>query len=163
MIDFHYRIECAKEYLLKLEISLESDWTKLYSRAMKENDLIMKLALIHPEHFVNAGIDEKQYKEIVQGKRSFGPNFRTSNCESELIWGYSCNLNDDIEQDHLFPYSLGGKTIPANRVFLCKYHNQVKSSDIHNFPWENLRERVEPWLDEQLGKASFFLGENKVY
>lgn len=36
----------------------------------------------------------------------------------------------------MFPYSLGGQTVAENRITLCQWHNRLKGSDVHLYPWE---------------------------
>ena len=59
-------------------------------------------------------------------------------CRSMLLWGYECPFEDinQLAADHCFPYSLGGPTLATNKIYLCKWHNQIKAGDIHIFPWE---------------------------
>lgn len=74
-------------------------------------------------------------------------------CQSEILWGYKCELEGEIEVDHLFPYSLGGPSNGSNKLHLCRLHNRLKSSDIHFYPWE----KGEPaWLEVVLGKIRDF-------
>ena len=146
------RHETARRYLETLERVLQQGWGNAVQKP--ELDNLEKLALLHPEHLNSIDLPSHknvaQLREQIQGKRGFGSQFLRTKCESELIWGYKCPLNADIQQDHLFPYSLGGPTIGTNRILLCKYNNMVKTSDIHCFPWEEFTIRCEPWLDFQI-------------
>ncbi len=36
---------------------------------------------------------------------------------------------DEMEADHIIPWSRGGKTTPENCQMLCKHHNRIKSDD----------------------------------
>jgi hypothetical protein len=92
-------------------------------------------------------------QDEIQGPRSFeaAPLLEGAPCEAERIWGYRCDLPLEYarQQDHLFPYALGGPTEARNRLTLCSWHNQVKFVDIHLFPWEE----GEPlWLDPLLDR-----------
>ncbi len=83
---------------------------------------------------------DKWNKEELLGKRTFAMSMSSIKpaCQSKLIWGYSCPFygQDSIQIDHLFPYSLGGPTIPTNALYLCRRHNLGKSADVHLIPWE---------------------------
>ena len=119
--------------------------------------MFKKLALLHPRHFEELSLPEYVsvlgIRKEVQGRRSFGNDGLSASCQSELLWGYGCPLRESaIHQDHLFPYSLGGPTDGGNRVALCRYHNMVKTCDIHYFPWEETDVRCDPWLDHQVQK-----------
>ena len=84
----------------------------------------------------------------IQGYRSFKQE--NGKCQSKLIWGYECPIHSLLcHGDHLFPYSMGGPTISANKLLLCRYHNMVKATDIHLFPWEEKENRLI-WLDSHI-------------
>lgn len=146
------RYESTKKYLLSLEKSLMLGWLNFYNN--HSNSISDKLALIHPDHYEEIDLDDHlangAAQKKMQGNRSF-PILKTpEKCQSNLLWNYNCHLDGAIEQDHLFPYSLGGPTIPRNKIFLCRYHNMVKSSDIHCFPWEATDQWITPWIDSQI-------------
>lgn len=147
------RYEAAVRYLKAVEDSLQLGWLEFYSS--NRSELSDKLALLHPDHFMSLdlpkGLTIDSIQKKIQGTRTF-PNTNRTICRSELIWGYRCEFNGDLQHDHLFPYSLGGPTLASNRVHLCKYHNMVKSSDIHCYPWEFAAQFTEPWIDQQIGK-----------
>jgi hypothetical protein len=146
------RFNSASKYLKVLEESFVVGWMKFHQEGLQS--LYGKLALIHPGHLGELDLPKHLTKEkiqnIVQGPRAFPENSLEFNCECNLIWGYSCILETTIQKDHLFPYSLGGPTISCNKINLCKYHNMVKSSDIHCFPWEAAKQRILPWVDNQI-------------
>ena len=128
------RILHAEEYLKGLEAIRQVGWYKMLSEYRDGNLSIPKaLALIHPEHYDFA-------QDIVCGVRTFKadpvPSLRK--CECHLYWQIICPFSKEREFriDHIFPYSLGGPTDPDNRMVLCRLHNQMKSNDIHFFPWE---------------------------
>lgn len=137
------RVASANDYLQALARTLRLDWLDAY-RQYTEGTLTLpeSLALVHPECYpeLQDGVD-------VRGDRAFSPirNKHGLRCRSDLVWGYWCNLDTDpvLAADHLFPWSMGGPTVSTNQILLCRYHNLVKSSDVHVYPWE----RGEPqWL-----------------
>ncbi len=92
-------------------------------------------------------------EQILDG-RSFETAPPEARCEADVLLGYSCPLFDQgIQADHFFPYSLGGKTDPGNRLYLCRFHNRGKGCDINLYPWE---EPPQEWacslLDEVGGR-----------
>jgi hypothetical protein len=137
---FEYRICCTQEYIASLELSLQSNWLNQYEMCCRSTlSLPHAFALIHPWHYSQ---DSTQLRvNGVRGSRSFPKEVGMTSllCASELIWGYKCSrsLGKEVQADHLFPYSLGGQTVASNKVYLCSLHNQMKSNDIHIFPWEN--------------------------
>ena len=141
----------AQEYLAALETSLSQAWTQAYYSGSLST--IEKLALLHPDHLDQVALPKHQTKEKIQkkiqGPRQFSHEFQEK-CGSELLWGYPCHLKGDLQQDHLFPYSLGGPTLGTNRLWLCRYHNMVKTCDIHCFPWGDVETRCGAWLDGQI-------------
>lgn len=152
------RYESACKYLKALESSLQAGWLQGYAGSVAGRaDIFSRMALLHPAHLEDLPLPD--YESVagivkdVQGPRSFPSDGLSRACESELLWGYRCPLDQaDIHQDHLFPYSLGGPTNGPNRISLCRYHNMVKTCDIHCFPWETTESRCEPWLDKQISQ-----------
>lgn len=145
------RIQAAEKYIYALSKFHHFEWAELYDLYLsKELTLEERFCLIHPVHLEELGLQNK-----IQGNRAFNeePGVSTMLCQSNQIWGYSCCAVKDqnrLVADHLFPYSLGGPTIASNKLYLCKFHNQVKSNDIHFFPWE----RGEPdWLSIQIARV----------
>ena len=137
-INFVQRVRFASLYLEALQKTLQVGWNEIYNQ--KENlKLYQKLTLIHPDVLSEVGLTENQINKFRGTNKFDRDNISTRKCASDKIWGYECNLTSneqEIEQDHLFPYSLGGPTIKQNRIFLCRYHNQLKGNDIHLYPWE---------------------------
>lgn len=148
------RIESAANYLQVLEKSLLDGWLTLFNTPPKT--IFEQMVLLNPLHLAELDLPEYTNVEMIQnsiqGSRSFPSTIVSNSCQSILLWGYKCELNGDLQQDHLFPYSLGGPTLPANRIFLCRYHNMVKSSDIHSYPWELIDQWAKPWLAGQINK-----------
>jgi hypothetical protein len=150
------RTKSAADYLKALESSLRQGWLKSFNGGAKT--IFEQLALLHPEHLAELDLPSHRNVEslqrLLQGARAFATPLGGNCCQSRLLWGYNCELNGEIQQDHLFPYSLGGPTLAQNRVFLCKYHNMVKSSDIHCYPWEAVDEWAKPWLTAQINRLN---------
>jgi len=150
-----YRINAAANYLSALDLSLREGWRKNYqsldNKRFSENiTYIEAMALLHPWHF-------EEIPEILnlRGARSFSQDIMRGigECNSEYIWGYKCPFESEIlAADHLFPYSLGGCTITENKIYLCRFHNQMKSNDIHLFPWER---NTPSWVQAYLERVSF--------
>jgi len=148
------RYTAALKYLQALEKSLKKGWRLSYQG--ERDTVYSKVALLHPYHLKDIDLPEhltiESIQHSVQGARKFGPKVGNSTCQSSMLWGYECKLGGDIQQDHLFPYSLGGPSLGTNRIYLCHYHNMVKGSDIHCFPWESTEMWIEPWLDSMIEK-----------
>lgn len=149
----NYRYKSAEEYLRVLEASLRIGWQASYEAA-KTGAICQRLALLHPDHYSELNLPASRTVETlqrsIQGPRTFAAYSQPGTCQSPLVWGYQCELGGDKQQDHLFPYSLGGPSIPTNRIYLCRYHNMVKTADVHCYPWEDLERWALPWLDQQI-------------
>lgn len=148
------RIDSAVNYLMALEKSFLIGWLTSYRSEPKT--IFGQLALLHPLHLEELDLPAHKTVGVIQrslqGPRAFSSTLGGNLCQSVNIWGYGCELSGEIQQDHLFPYSLGGPTIGTNRIYLCKYHNMVKTSDIHCYPWESTDKWVEPWLSGQIDR-----------
>ena len=149
------RIKCAKQYIICLsEIRSDEDWLNTY-KSYEHGNLCLPaaLALAHPNHFIDA-----PHAAIIRGAMRFGERDSADwcGCQSKLIWGYECPLEDtSLEADHLFPYAAGGPTVSENRIWLCSYHNGTKSNDIHMYPWE----QKEPnWVGNRLKVIASCIG-----
>lgn len=159
----------ACEYLKKLNAITTVGWKNHLNNLNGQNnedEIIHKISLLNPSmyKFINA-IRESEFNQIqlrVQGNRTFQQRPFENKCESKTLWGYDCPIDSSvIVYDHDFPYSLGGPTNEAyNQRLLCRWHNMVKSNDIHNYDWEALfieykyfRDQSRShWIDEQLEK-----------
>jgi hypothetical protein len=111
-------------------------WIERYQTAVALGDLAAAFSLIHRN--VAPLSDERWGKH--RGPRVFPASRRPSGlkCQSILVWGYHCPLavsGRELELDHSWPYSLGGRSEPSNGVWLCMLHNRAKSFDVHNFEW----------------------------
>lgn len=150
------RTDSTIEYLKALEKSFQVGWSETFT--IGEKTVFEKLALLHPLHIKELDLPSHQsvekIQESFQGPRRFSKPLGGNSCQSALLWGYDCELKGELQQDHLFPYSLGGPTFQTNRIFLCNYHNMVKSSDIHCYPWDSIDSWTEPWLDSQIDRLN---------
>jgi hypothetical protein len=76
--------------------------------------------LVHPDWYED--LEAEGSPNSVRGKRTFGDVTRDADCEAKFVWGYPCPFGDTrVQIDHLFPYSLGGPTVPGNGVWLCAF------------------------------------------
>ena len=169
--------EWAMKYVEFLAQSFELGWLKFaktHGEGLNfEEKIIFKLTLLHPEHYFNLSggkIDKSTFKKKqldIQGKRLFPKASIKNNCECQKFWGYPCPFpNTVLYADHDFPYSLGGPTHNAlNKKYLCRWHNMVKSNDIHVYDWKGLfndykyhfeNEGLEHWIDQQLKKIIYY-------
>ena len=133
---------------------LSRDWLDSYHTFASGGMRIWeKFALIHPLH---AGEHKditlrKEAWKAVQGPSSFAPKrSAVVECQAVVVWGYQCPVTgENMEQDHLFPHSLGGITCDRNQIWLCRYHNMLKGNDVHCYPWEESA-RWASWLDDYI-------------
>ena len=141
-------------YLQALDRSLSIGWKEFYRQ--RSGSIYESLALLHPWHYDEIDLPEhltqSSIQVNIQGNRNFKAGKIGSHCHSSLLWGYECELDVVLQMDHLFPYSLGGPTISGNMLTLCKYHNMVKSSDIHCYPWGQFDKWAIPWVVTQVEK-----------
>lgn len=145
----HSRIQSGAEFLASVANPEWGDWPAGFARYRDgELSLVAALSLAHPRWR-----PPQISQEEIQGQRRFeaAPLLEGAPCEAERIWGYSCALarTDPRQQDHLFPYGMGGPTEARNRLTLCALHNQAKFVDVHLFPWE---EGEPEWLGPQLDR-----------
>ena len=133
------RILACEGYLEMLTTTLHGAWNKTYQRFLEYPELRTGFAIIHPAHYNEIPRFEPRGARIfISQPGAIEP------CSARRIWGYDCRFRASKSQaDHLFPWSLGGPTVGANRVPLCWSHNQMKGSDVHLFPWD---EGLPTWL-----------------
>ena len=170
IINFHTRINIGLEYIEAYAQINDETW-KAYYKLYKAGQLSVAktFLLCHPDCFdtLNSGNDQKMYQakkelDLLSDYKDDTGFDRSESCESHKIWGGMCPVtkhsrpygNHKIEFDHHFPRSFGGPTVPSNRIFLCKFHNQrIKTADIHLYPWE---QGVPNWLHIQIEKITKF-------
>ncbi len=144
----------VSNYLRCLDSSLRIGWLNTFNRPVKS--IHDRFSLLHPWHLSEIDLPPHHsvdsIQKVIQGDRNFRGKLASKACTSKYLWGYDCEFNSDIQKDHLFPYSLGGPTVNGNMLGLCRYHNMVKSSDVHCYPWEDFGVWAEPWLDLQIDK-----------
>jgi hypothetical protein len=154
-IEWQTRQQCVLKYLRGYQASLKPgfDWVESYART--DTSWIEKLPLIHPDHYT-----EFVEKGTVDPRGSFPRDEEgLQPCQSKLLWGYDCPFVDGDDgapqQDHLFPFNCGGPSWGNNMRWLCRYHNSMKSCDLHIYPWE----RGEPiWFREILERVRRIVG-----
>jgi hypothetical protein len=129
--------------ILKPGAEMGTDWERNRERALESDELALKLCLIHPDWFE----PEIKIGDDPRGRRAFSTIPPVGQvCQSNAVWGYDCSIDDGmLVADHLYPFSAGGPTESRNLVWLCKWHNSVKSSDIHLVDWEAVDCR---WVDD---------------
>lgn len=146
------RIQTAERYLELIDAGFVGSWHDAYRDVLVSGDLVLGLALIHPEYWSGSAAER-----ALLGPREFRvPTLRgTRNCASADYWGAPCPSagREDVEivADHAWPFSLGGPTVVGNIRWLCRRHNAVKSSDVHLYPWEGL---WPGWLSDHLRKVA---------
>lgn len=126
------RAEWGHRYTRALSLMEQTTWFELME-IYKAGDLgdVESLVLIHPEWY--DGARQRPQNCPIRGGATFGllPT-KGQICQSDFIWGYSCPLTSrDLHCDHVFPWSLGGPTVPENAVWLCESHNRAKGADWH--------------------------------
>jgi len=147
--DFLLRIECTHRYLEWLELAHTHSWQELFDSS-ENREIPLDLVLCHPGWL--EGVVNPSGK---LGLGSFENKLGEEPCQSDLLWGYKCPMGGSkVQQDHLFPSSLGGPAVNTNHVWLCPLHNRWKSSDLSPFPWERGR---PSWLSDQLGRMKSLL------
>lgn len=139
------RLRAAHQYFAKLNAALQSGWEPLFAEYTAGTLAFCEtLVLVHPVWLEDA-VSVPPRRRV----RSFSqaiPSYER--CGSGLLWGYECPFEQQLEVDHLFPWSLGGPTLPGNALYLCRNHNRAKAHDIHLIPWEDSAHFL--WLDDEV-------------
>lgn len=131
-------------YIHALERARHCEWQVWRGSAAT---LAEQLVLCHP-----AWLSDSRSLLRGLGLVSFSLREARGECQSDVLWGYSCPLAEHpIQADHLFPSSLGGPAVGTNQVWLCQLHNQWKSSDLASYPWER---GEPPWLRDQIARMA---------
>ena len=130
--------------------ALSVEWEANRELAKSSDDIALQLCLAHPEWY---SPDVSIGQPDPRGPRGFQTNPPIGQgCQSERIWGYSCQLGSTkLVADHLYPYGAGGPSDARNLVWLCEWHNRVKSADIHLLPWDSMD---LSWLPEVLARVA---------
>jgi len=131
---YKYRVNAARQYIVELHEALRMGWRYYYNnlelKYYKDNcTYINAMVLLHPWLF-----DMYPATLELRGSRNFSRNELKAidKCAAEHLWGYSCSYEHyELAADHVFPYSLGGVSTTENMLYLCKFHNAMKSNDIH--------------------------------
>ena len=138
------------EYLTFFANAKKRSWAELYD-VYDELTFPERLVLVHPEWYES----NKKVKNCkVRGKRDRKVNKNGWEvCESIKFWDYECPFDDpDIKIDHVFPWSLGGPSVPSNSAYLCEYHNRLKGPDIHHLELNEDGSDFD-WFPETLEKV----------
>jgi len=151
------RASLGRKYLESLDQCRSQDWFGIRSQ-WESLQIWERLVLIHPDWLRDAGLTPIEIEEVL-GPRAFTVGRPGGPCASLRIWGYECAGRSKIEADHLWPYALGGPTAPGNAIALCRDHNYLKGVDIHAYPWEEDPAACSLWLENQVAKVAFALGE----
>jgi hypothetical protein len=131
---------------------LNTKWLELLPEApppqWAHEELPTLLALIHPDfRFDRNGtiVQSSDYQ-----RKRFSNHIKYERCQIHLlVEGVKCPYQDSFENsvaDHLWPHSLGGPTIPLNKLTLCSQCNTQKSNSPLLFPGRN----VPRWLRLQV-------------
>lgn len=156
---FRYLYNLKQKMINKTHTEKNRIWINEYenitSKGISVKNLPKLLSLIHPDFYFNEKGEELSALLGWNRTSKFSSDIsQTSIC----MWGYdiglTCIFNENrsirgkCQADHYWPNYLGGPSIKENRLVLCKYHNNMKGSDILNYSW-NL---IPTWLDEYLKK-----------
>lgn len=138
----------AHEYLRWLSRAQEP-WEELYAAYLRVPTLSVAAGLVHPMWYAEDG---RVAPEDPRGPRRFPETNDSLPCRAVRIWGYECDLESQrTQRDHVFPFSAGGPTEARNLIPLCRWHNQVKGSDVHVFPWT---EGIPAWMHDHLKRIA---------
>ena len=132
--------------------TLNEKWFELFPSSPQvewsHEELPILLALIHPDYRYDIHGQSIVIRDSQRSK--FKPRVTSERCKiNELIQGVKCPYQSSFEKsvaDHLWPHSLGGPTIPLNKLTLCSQCNTQKSNSPLLFPGRN----VPRWLRLQV-------------
>ena len=138
------------KYLTFLSETKGNVWRELYD-AQDGLTFPERLVLIHPRWY---NPNKKARNCRVRGRRGRVVKLTGREpCESIKFWKYQCPFDDpDIKIDHVFPWSLGGPSIPSNSAYLCEHHNLLKGPDIHHLELNEENYNFD-WFPETLEKV----------
>ena len=119
-------------------------WEKEYASYQSSDETALGLALLYPGFYYTINGEKllsTSSRCEVRGNRSFGGPAAPNRCDWDKLTGSYCEfkqfLDDDslssilkTAKDHVWPFGLGGRTVDANCVVLCRWHNgMVKGAD----------------------------------
>lgn len=112
------------------------------------------LALIHPEFYKNrqgANISLDLQPPHPSQRRPIPEDNRIYKCQINILLPTAVcpyqNISGQKVLDHLWPYSLGGPSVIANRLELCARCNAQKSASYALYPIEN---DIPFWLSDRI-------------
>jgi hypothetical protein len=128
------------------------EYSKIVGTPFSIDDMPTAMALLHPEFLMRLGTSFEGQLDW-RAQRIFSAEYTDmQRCEAKFLFKVECPFNSDrdirgkCQADHIWPWALGGTTIPENRIYLCRFHNQAKGSDITVFDWTFLPEWVPIYL-----------------
>ena len=133
----------------------EIRWLELYNQIQQEDieQIGVLLALVHPHNYEErlrkAVLNKELRTYFVKNRFDESTLQLTSKCSIGNILGIDgleCPYIRQIQQDHFWPYSLGGPTVKENRIHLCQECNGAKS----NSPFLFKSEETPRWLKKKL-------------
>lgn len=115
-------------------------WVFGYQEALERDDNPMLMSLLHPRHYMDGrGQDVAKLLVPKHARGGVGIDIPIGvQCQvGHIVSGLDCRRVAD-QVDHRFPFSLGGANTPDNYVFLCEVCNQMKSTSVLHFGWDEL-------------------------
>lgn len=85
--------------------------------------------LLNIRTFSKTDIKSKYAEQTNKAKQNGTSNCPTCNTDIEFKHINTIWLEDEMEGDHIIPWSKGGKTEKENLQMLCKHHNSMKSNN----------------------------------
>lgn len=85
--------------------------------------------LLNIRTFSKTDIKSKYAEQTNKAKQNGTSNCPTCNTDIEFKNTNTIWLEDEMEGDHIIPWSKGGKTEKENLQMLCKHHNSMKSNN----------------------------------
>jgi hypothetical protein len=151
-------------YAQGLAAAMESNWDTNYWLKLKSqfdnsvSNFPSDLVLVHPSWYTDIiykTVDSVARSCPIRGEHFNFPIPSNTECASDAYWGYACpfSQSETLHRDHIFPYSLGGPSVPSNCKFLCKLHNSWKGHDFHMLD----SDEQPDWLDQVLAHIATYL------
>lgn len=66
-------------------------------------------------------------------QRKAAYHYAGGRCEYKPLFWRRCPARHNLQGDHIYPWSQGGRTIPSNLQMLCAKHNRRKSALVPNW------------------------------